>query len=171
VVIPLPKITIVDDIMAPRDTVIVRFQGKNPAAVIIMVPRLLIDTLKVSAKDVLETDVRWDAVNPEMRDFYGRWAGKRKEDRWSKTMVRVLIQGQQHAKERTGWVRIEIRGTVTTDYEYSNSIQRTFWWFYNLLFYNQQRRKYLEDAKDVIFELRTIFQRTLGIQPEEQPTW
>ncbi len=169
--IHMPKLVITEDLMAPRDTVIVRFQGKNPAAIALMVPRVLIDVLKVSAKDILETDIRWDTTNPEMRDFYGRGGGERKEDRWTGTLIRVVMQGQQHPKEHTGWVRIELKGSLTTSYEYSNFIQRMFWWFYNLTFYNKQKRAYLEEAKDMIFELRTIFQRTLGIQPEQQPTW
>ncbi len=162
----MPKIEIVDDILAPKDTLVVRFDGKNPFAVVNTVSGLLRYTLKVSAKDVLETDVRWDATSAEMRDFYGRWMGKRKEDNWTETRLRIIIQGSQHAKERTGWVRIELKGTLHTRYDFSNFIQRGFWWFYNLTFYNQQRRMYIEDGKDMLNEMRKNFQRTLGIEPE-----
>ena len=166
----MPKLEIIDDILAPKDTITIRFQGKNPVVTALMVPRMLIDVLKVSAKDVLETDIKWD-TNPssggEMRDFYGRWAGKRAEDKWTETRVRIIIQGAQHAKERTGWVRIELKGTINTKYKYFMFIQRSFWWFYNLIFYHKQRRAYIEQGKDFLYTMRDIFQRTLGISPEE----
>lgn len=162
----MPKLTIIDDIMAPKDVVVVRFQGRNPVASALMVPGLLRDVMKISAKDIQETDVRWDAVSPDKREFYGRWSGKRQEDRWTRTLIKILIQGAQDPKERLGWARVELKGNITTTYEYSNFIQRMFWWFYNLMFYYKQRRAYMEEARDNIFEMRVIFQRTLGIHPE-----
>jgi len=164
----MPKLDIIDDILAPRDTLIVRFDGKNPFLATTMVPNMLRSVLKITSKDVLETDIRWDVAGGDMHEFYGKWMGKRKEDVWTMTKVRVIIQGAQHSKEKTGWARIEIKGFIQTRYAYSNFIQRSLWWFYNRVFYNQQRRMYIDKAKDDLYEMRDIFQRALGISPEEQ---
>lgn len=153
----------IDDLIAPKDTLTVKFNGKNPFAAVTIVPQLLRSIMKITTKDVLETDVRWDTLGP-MRQFYGMWMGKRYEDRWTTTRIRIIIQGEQHPADRTGSVNIELKGTLLTVYEYSNFIQRSFWWFYNYVFYNKQRRVYLEEGKDKIYEMRDIFQRTLGIE-------
>lgn len=161
----MPELQIIDDLLAPKDTIIVRFQGKNPVESALMVPRMLVEIMKVSSKDVLETDIKWDISGP-IPAFYGRWLGKRKEDAWTATNIRIIIQGEQDPKEHIGWARIELKGIINTRYQYSNFIQRTFWWFYSLLFYNKQRRGYIEEGKDMIYEMRDLFQRRLGIEQQ-----
>ncbi len=158
---------IVDDILAPKDTIIVRFDGKNPFLPATMVTNVLRTIMKITSKDVLETDVRWDTVQAEMRDFYGRWMGKKTEDAWSKTLIRIVMQGSLNFKERTGWVRIELKGTLNTEYNTKNFIQNAFWWVYNRTFYNHQRRLYIEEGKDMLYDMRDVFQKALGIAPEK----
>jgi hypothetical protein len=160
----MPKLNLFDDILAPRDTILVKFQGKNPYVAATIVQSVLKEIMKIPGKDILETDVRWDAAG-ETRAFYGKWMGKKQEDNWTKTWIRIVIQGEQHATERTGWCNIELKGTIRTTYEYNNFIQRMFWWFYNKSFYYKQRRMYAEDAKDTLFEMRDKFQSVLGIAP------
>lgn len=156
-------VQLIDDILAPRDTILVKFQGKNPFLPVNMSPGLLRNVMKISSKDIMETDIRWDATG-ENRSFYGKWMGKRGEDRWTVTWIRIVLQGEQHAKEKTGWVNIEIKGTIRTNFDYTNFVQRVFWWLYNRAFYYKQRRMYAEMAKDNIFEIRDAFQKALGIE-------
>ncbi len=135
------KIRIIEDILAPTDTLKIRFEGKNPFSATVVVPNMLRYLLKVSAKDILETDIRWDNLGGAKKEFYGRWMGKRTEDQWSATRIRVLIQGAQDSTDKTGWCRIELKGTINTDYDYTNFLQRALWWIYNYTFYYKQRRK------------------------------
>ncbi len=93
--------------------------------------------------------------------------GRRKEDRWTDTRVRILAQGEQSSAEKTGWIRIVLKGYITTQYQYTNFIQKSFWWFYNYGFYYKQRRRYMEFAKDNLLLLRERMQRTLAIYREE----
>ncbi|MDI6720810.1 MAG: hypothetical protein QMD85_00365 [Candidatus Aenigmarchaeota archaeon] len=162
----MPKISIVDDIQLPLDTTVMRFEGKNPFKAFDMPRGLLRDVMKIPGKDILETDVRWDIFS-DPRDFYGVWMGKRREDLWSRTEIRILIQGAMDMKTRVGWLDIRFKGVVATEYEYTNFIQRGFWWTYNRTFYYKQRRQYLEYGKDNIFEIKRRFQEALGIAPEE----
>ena len=162
----MPRINIIDDIMAPSDVIRINFRGAYPFKVVTMVPTMLRDVMKITGVDLYERDIRWD-FNVDPRDFYGYWIGKRKEDRWSTTFVIVIVQGAQSSKDKTGWVNIIIKGNVQTKYEYTNFMQKSFWWFYNLMFYFKQRRAYIEFAKDNIFKMRDILTRALGVPREE----
>ena len=157
-----------DDLLAPREFIEIKFQGKEPFNVCTMFPRMLIDVMKISGKDVFETDIRWD-VTSDPREFYGVWMGIKKNDRWTKTFVRILAQGEQSSTDKTGNITIRLKGYVKTEYEYSTFIQRSFWWFYNYMFYYKQRRMYLERAKDDIHMLRDRLMKQLGMKPGPGP--
>ncbi len=157
------KISIIDDILAPSDTLKVKFEGKNPFVAVAMAPGLLKDVMKITGKDTLETDVRWD-VSGKVPGFFGKWMGRRRDDRWTMTNIRLIIQGTQDSQDKTGWVEIRFKGWVETKYQYSNFIQRAFWWFFNYTFYHKQRQLYLEYAKDNIYTMRDRLKRTFGLE-------
>lgn len=149
---PGPSLTIIDDILAPSDRLKVKFKGANPASILGMAPGMIKDIMKIPGKDLLETDIRWDVTDGS---FYGVWMGKRTEDRWTTTYIRVIAQGIQN-KEGFGDFYVEIKGTVETKYKFSNFIQRGFWWVYNHGFYYKQLRGYLENGKDDIMGMRSF---------------
>ncbi len=159
------KLNIIDDIMAPSDTAKVKYKGPKAVAILGMVPDLIKSTMKIPGKDLLETDIRWDVSSPT-NSFYGVWMGKREEDGWTKTYMRVIVQGNHNPKDNTGDFLIQLKGTVETKYEYSNFVHRWFWWFFNYGFYYKQRRKYLEAAKDDIHEMRDIVRERFGVSHE-----
>ncbi|MBI2173418.1 MAG: hypothetical protein HYT73_04420 [Candidatus Aenigmarchaeota archaeon] len=160
----MATINIVDDILAPADTIKLHYEGKNTFRVFDMVRGLLRDVMKISSKDILETDARWD-VFADPRAFYGMWMGKRKEDQWTMTYIRIIMQGEMDMKTRLGWLDVRLKGTVETKYQWTNFIQRGFWWTYNRTFYYKQRRMYLEFAKDNVYTIRRKMQQALGIAP------
>lgn len=161
------QLEIVDDILAPSDTLKIRTEGKHPFKAVPAVVPILKKVLKITTKDTLSTDIRWD-VSDDPRGFYGRWQGKRREDRWTSTIVRVIVQGEQSSKDKSGWVRIEIKGIVETSFDFSNFIERAFWFAYNRLFYYKQRRKYVDDAKTDMYDIREEFTSLLGVSMEER---
>lgn len=160
------SIEIIDDIMAPADFILINFRGKNPFIVCGMIPGLIKDVMRITGKDVWETDIRWD-ITADPRPFYGVWKGKRKEDKWTETFIRVVAQGEQTSKDKTGWIRVELKGTIETKYNYTNFIQKSFWWFFNYMFYFKQRRRYIDWANDNIMIMREKITRQLGIYREE----
>src|SRR3989338_6835411 len=158
-------IEIIDDILAPSDTLKFKFKGKNPFTAMAITPGLIKETMKISAKDLFEHDIRWD-VSGEPRDFYGKWMGKRKDDRWTVSFIRVLIQGKQDSKTKEGNAEIQIKGTIKTEYNYANFIHKWFWWVYNRSFYYKQRRMYIDSNKDDMLTIKRKLQIALGIEPE-----
>ena len=163
----MPKILIIDDLLTPQEFILLKFRGKNPYAPCTMIPNLLRDVLKVTGQDVFEVDMRWDIMDDD-RDFYGIWWGKRREDKWTTTRVKITAQGEQNVKDKTGDITIMIKGYLETRYEYSNFIQKSFWWFFNYMFYYKQRRRYLDFSKDNIYTLREKILSMLGISREEK---
>ena len=160
----MPNINITDDITIPSESMFINFKGKNPFSVCQIFPSLLKEIMKVTGKDIWETDLRWD-MTTEPRAFYGVWMGRRREDKWTVTRIRIIAQGAQGSKEknRIGWIRIQIKGTVVTNYDYSNFFQKSLWWFYNLMFYYKQRRMYIDYAKDNVYALKARSNKALGI--------
>jgi len=162
----MPELKILDDLQAPGDTLKVRFKGPNPAAVLGMIPELLKNVMKISSKDTFETDMRWDAIGSD-NGFYGVWMGKRGEDNWTKTFIRVLVQGDQSIADKTGKFELQLKGFIETSYNYSNSFQRMFWLFYNRHFYNEQRRKYIEEGKQDMFDIKEEIMSRFKILQED----
>jgi len=162
----MPTISIIDDILAPREFIKLGYEGKNPFKAMTVTPDTLKDMMKIPSPQLYETDIRWD-ISADPRDFYGVWHGRRSEDRWTTSIIRIIIQGSQSMKDNTGWVEIILKGTVETKYDYSNFIQKNFWWFFNYAFYFNQRRKYIDYAKESLYKIRDELLYQLNILREE----
>ena len=121
----IQKLKIVDEILTPAGEIMVKFKGKNPFASMAIAPTILKDVMKISSKDLFETEVKGDVAS-DPRSFFGRWMGKRTEDRWTRTVIKIIIQGEQHSTEKTGYAEIRLKGNVETEYGYSNFIQKSF---------------------------------------------
>jgi hypothetical protein len=161
----MPRINIIDDITIPSESMWINFKGKNPFVVCGMFPGMLKEVMKITGKDIWETDLRWD-ITSDPRPFYGVWMGRRREDKWTTTSIRILAQGAQGSSDKTGWIRVQIKGFVQTEYDYSNFFQKSLWWFYSYMFYYNQRRKYIDYAKDDIHTLKSRTTSALGIYRE-----
>lgn len=156
------KIEIIDDILAPSEMMVTKFRGKNPFSICTMIPGMLKDVMKISGVDLRENDIRWD-ITDDPRTFYGMWQGKRGEDRWTTTFIRIIIQGAQSTTDKTGWAEVRYKGFVRTRYDYVNFIQKSFWWFFNYMFYYKQRRNYIDYSKDNVYKMKEILETKLGI--------
>ncbi|MBI5398760.1 hypothetical protein HZB03_04820 [Candidatus Woesearchaeota archaeon] len=160
------EIHIYDDILTPSEKLEISYAGKNPFLPMTATPSIIKEVLKNQSKDIHEFDVRWDGAG-ENRDFFGRWKTRRKEDQWTAVNIFITVTGTIKAADKTGNVKIAIKGYLETRYSFSNFIQKSFWWFYNYSFYFKQRRMYLEFAKDNMHDLKFKFQELMGISPDK----
>jgi len=158
------KIEFREDILAPASVLRVEYAGKEPFWICTSAVRLMRDALKITSKDMREDDVRWD-VTGEMREFYGIWRGKRREDRWSATWVKVTAHGFIN-KDRIGNVKIKLEGWLQTKFGYSTPVSRWLWMLFNYFFYWRQRRSYIDYSKDDIMLIREQIMRNYGILKE-----
>ena len=161
----MSSIKVEDDILLPLESLRVNYKGSNPFNACKAFPTILKDIMKVSSSSIGETELKWDTTGPSA-DFYGKWIARRSEDRWTKTFIRIIAQGDQ-SKDYKGSIKIIIKGTVATEYEFSNFIQKSFWWFFNLGFYYNQRRKYLEYARENVEDIKISIQKVLNVYSDE----
>jgi hypothetical protein len=158
----MPSISIVDDLLYPRDKIEIKFSGENVASICNLIRPILESVLQVEAKDTYERLLKWDSTsNP--RSFYNEWTTNKEEDKWTVYSFKIIIKGSQDINTRKGNVTIEIYSWLKTSYEYSNFIQRFLWILYNRVFYYKRRREYMERGKWLTFQLRDEIMKALNI--------
>jgi hypothetical protein len=158
----MPSISIVDDLLYPRDKIEIKFSGENVASICNLIRPILERVLQVEAKDTYERLLKWDSTsNP--RSFYNEWTTNKEEDKWTVYSFKIIIKGSQDINTRKGNVTIEIYSWLKTSYEYSNFIQRFLWILYNRVFYYKRRREYMERGKWLTFQLRDEIMKALNI--------
>ncbi len=158
----MPSISIVDDLLYPRDKIEIKFSGENVASICNLIRPILERVLQVEAKDTYERILKWDSTsNP--RSFYNEWTTNKEEDKWTVYSFKIIIKGNQDINTKKGNVSIEIYSWLRTSYEYSNFIQRFLWILYNRIFYYKRRREYIERGKWLTFQLRDEIMKALNI--------
>jgi len=158
------KLEIVDDLLLPNETIVLRYTGPNPLRVCNLIPDLAEVVLEIEAKDVIEKVFKFDATG-DPRWFYDVLSCQKGFDRWTKFARRFLVQGEQEVKTGKGNVEIRITGWLITSFEYSNFLQRAFWLFFNHAFYYRVRRRYYYIARDYLMRMRSELMEALGIRP------
>lgn len=163
----MPSLTIVDNLLYPRDKLIIRFSGENVKDICNLIRPILERVLQVEAKDTYERILKWDATdNP--RSFYDEWTTNKEEDKWTVYSFKIIVQGKHDINTNKGSVTIEIYAWLRTSYNYSNFIQRFFWTLYNKFFYYKRRREYFERGRALVFEVRDAFMNALKIPKLEE---
>jgi len=161
----LPKLSIIDDVLAPELKLGISYKGRYPFRVCERVANILKVSLKIETKNVYTDHLKWD-VTGDPRGFYGIYRAKHENDRWSNTWVKAVIQGEQ-GTDGNGWVKITLKAWVETEFEYSNFLQRSLWFLFNRLFYYEQRRYYMDEAKDFTNIVKDRLAEVLEIPREE----
>jgi len=149
----MPTIKIADDILSPKNKIRISYKGKNSFFPVTIIPTMLKDILRISGKDLFAKDLRWDAT-ADAKQCYCVWYAKYEEDRWTDIMFKVTLQGAQNSSDKMGWINIDLEGKVTTEFEYSNFLQKALWFIFNRMFYYKQRRMYMEEGKEYIYKFR-----------------
>jgi hypothetical protein len=148
------------DILAPKHAKILKFSGYNPKRFMKIAPNLLKDVLRLSSSNFFEDKIKWDK-STENREFYGEWRGKDGKDNRTDVWVKIKVQGSQNEKEKNGRVEIEIKGEMKTEFDYSNALDKGLYLAYSRLFYSEQRRKYVLEAKRQIETIENELKKEL----------
>lgn len=148
------------DVLAPSDKISLEYSGFHPSRLMKTIPDMLKDCLKVEGADVFEFVLKWD-VSGETISFFGEWHAKYAFDMFSTSVFKIQIQGSQSKKDRLGKVKITLKSALETKFKINTSIQASFVKLYFHLFYNNQRRKQLEESKILMHriesEIRSLF--------------
>ncbi len=161
----MPKLEIFDDLLAPREEIVLRYSGSEPFKIYSAIPDLAETVLEIEAKDVWEDIFKWDITGGDMRWFYGVLTCEKKFDNWSKFVLKFRVVGEQHAKTKEGWAELVMSGWLVTSFNYSNFLQRAFWLLFSRTFYYETRRRYYNIARDYLFEMRRALMEALNLTP------
>lgn len=162
----MPTIEYTDSLNAPKESVVINADTKNPTAFYNTIRKRMQILLETNSPNIYEDKFKWDATDGS---FFGMWKGIRKEDRWTELQINIKSWGVlRFDEERTGKIRVEIKGLLKTKVEYWHSIQKALWWFYCFIFYNEQRRKYFERGKFYYMKsIEDYVKDQLGILPKK----
>lgn len=155
----MPKINLKDDVLAPEHVKKLKFTGKHPSRFLSLVPGLLKNIFRLSGSKFFEDKIAWDVSTPNT-DFFGQWRGKDPKDERTSVWVKIRVMGSQNT-EKVGSAQIEITSNIQTKFEYSNLMGKGLVLLYSRLFYSEQRRKYVIEARKRLEELENELKKEL----------
>ncbi|MBU3896893.1 MAG: hypothetical protein KJ697_03085 [Nanoarchaeota archaeon] len=155
------SMSIKSDIMSPSASKVIEYVGPNPTIVYKIMADLLRDVFRLGASKIYEDEVKWD-VTSEPTQFYGYWRAKDKKDSLTTIWIHVEVKGRQY-KDKTGEVKLKIKGTITTAFKYKNPIMKALYYFYKITFYRNQRAVYIDDANKRLDNFENIFRSHLNM--------
>lgn len=155
------KLDFTEEALAPMTDLVVEFSGLDSFKIMPVASRLMRDVMKITTVQLREDVIRWDTTG-ENREFYGIFRGFRTEDQWTKSIMRIVVQGEM-GKDRMGWVRIKIKGAIKTSVESPTPLHKWLWNIWNYTFYYKQRRAYIDALKDDILAVREKILEMYGI--------
>jgi len=175
---PATSFSIIDDVLAPNDKIIIEYKGPNPFRVYGRISGLMQVIFHGRGKNVFEDKFKWD-ITGDPREFYFifRWDDDR-FDRFSRPWVQLIGIGKQPTDPNNpnGALYMELKGKLITEYRYrrmnpvlgaiERAITPTFVWFYHRLIYSAVRRRYLQIMKERIYKFAAEIRKELGVTLE-----
>jgi len=150
-------------ILSPEEEKSISFSGSNPARFFKIIPGLIKHIFKVTSSHFFEDRIKWDVGETSVQ-FYGMWRGEEGKDRRSRVWAQVKLQGVQNLdKEKIGEGVILLTGFVETSFPYLTILDKTLYKTYTYLYYNNQIRYYLEEARRRFQTLETELKREIGL--------
>lgn len=149
-----------DDIFLNQDVSVLKYNGEEPFKMRRFIEPLLKEKLEVSSSHIFPLYIAWDTT---CGSFKAKWIANKKFDRWTKFEFQIWCWGNQNEGKR-GDVISKICGFLKTKYIYANSIQKSMWYSYSLLFYDMQRSKYAERGRKIAIDIWEEVQRRYGMR-------
>jgi hypothetical protein len=171
---PATSFSIIDDVLAPNDKIVIEYKGPNPFRVYGRIFGLMQVIFHGRGKNVFEDKFKWD-ITGDPRDFYFfyRWDDDR-FDNYSRPKYSMLALGKQPSDPNNpnGAIYIELKGRLETEYKFKTvwerAIASSFIWMYHRLIYSAVRRRYLQIMKERIYKFAAEIRKELGV-PLEMP--
>ncbi len=149
------------DLLAPEHEKVIEFSGSHPSRLLGAIPGILKDTLKISGSKVYEVEICWD-VSGDPVSFSGEWYAKYGLDDRTAIWFKVVVRGNQSAKDLKGSATVTLSGWIESKVVYPSGL-RKFVEFYELIFYSSQRRKYIEEGRILIKRIEDAIKKELGL--------
>ena len=108
---------------------------------------------KVSSAGVSETRFSWDNSGDPIT-FFTTWWVQKSMSGFTRMMVTIKVQGAKGKNNNEGNFNLEMKGEISTKFEFRTSLLKPFWLIYSYLFYDRRRREYIEYCKNQLYDFR-----------------
>lgn len=149
-----------DDAMAPKDIISLIYQGPNPYQVVGTADKYLRRVMEIKGPKVHEIKHDWNMISGS---FFYLIEGNRTMDRWTKSVIKLIISGKQDPKTKQGKATVLVHAKVVTKFAYFNPIQKALYLAMSYSFYNRQRMKYLQQTTYFAEKIRDLYKEQLGM--------
>ncbi len=165
----MPVWRIEDDCVAKAAKLTLNYNGPNPLSVYHKMRDILLSTIRVKKEHVWERDFRWDTLG-DPRPFFIRIYVNKKLDARTFILFELIFQGKQPTDvNKSGNLTFTISARLFTDYRLDSTFQqsilyRSFLRMYHLAFYNDVRRKYLNECGTLIDNVLERVRKELSLE-------
>jgi len=150
-----PITTIVEemDCFTPRRYITIEYSGPNIREIARNSPRILKEGMMITGTNVFIDDYYVDVTDPNNIVFHIFWHGRRGFDNFSDMWGWIRLKHGVVHPDGTGSVRIEFYSKVVTRWNRKTILQRNpiydlLMRIYRYIYYDEQRRKYVQQCKD-----------------------
>ncbi len=140
------------DCFSPKRMVSMEYSGPNVRQIVKASPRILRAGMLISGTRTYIDDYYVDVTDPNNIVFHIFWHGTREFDLFSKMFGWIRLKHGVIHPDGSGSVRIEFYAKLLTTWDRSSILQRNplynlFLKLYKYVFYDEQRRKYVDQCK------------------------
>lgn len=159
------KLVIVDDCLSPARFIYLNYNGPDPYGVAKKISGSLQQFFAVSSAGVSETRFNWDNSGDPVTFYFTWWV--KKSFGFSGMRIGIKVQGAKGKIDNVGNFTLELKGEITTKFEYSTSLLKPIWWIYSYLFYDRRRRNYIEMCRDYAERFRKEIMEHYNLKTRE----
>ena len=150
---PVTSIIEENDCFAPRRVVRMEYSGPNVREVARKAPRVLREGMMITGTRTYIDDYYVNVTDPNNIVFHIFWHGTRGMDEKTEMLGFIRLKHGVIHPDGTGSVRIEFYPKLVTKWDKGSILQRNPMFgllmkIYKYIYYDEQRRKYLEQCKE-----------------------
>ena len=149
-----PVTTIIEDMdcFSPRRTITVHFAGPDIRKIVQNVPKILQTSMRITGQRLFLDEYYVDLTDPNITSFHIFWHGKRDFDKRTYMFGFIRLKQGKIKPDGSGSVDIEFAPKVITEWDRNTIIQRNPIYtlllkIYGYIFYDNIRRRYIEECK------------------------
>jgi hypothetical protein len=165
----MAKMVIRDDCFSPDRYIRIKYSGPNPWGISEFLASNLKQLFHVSSSKVSNYRINWD-ISGDPISFYSRWWVRKEIGRWTKMRFMIKFRGEKSKSDNTGKFSMTYHARVITEVGGWGPLMKTVWTLYSYLFYNRIRRKYIEQCRNYMLNLRNMIKEHFNIETTEVPT-
>lgn len=154
-------------VLTPEEEKAISFSGAHPSRFFGIMPGLIKKHFEVTSSKFFEDKIKWD-IGDKSVQFFAVWRGRLPKDGRTNIWAQVKLQGVQNLdKEKMGEAVIFLSGTVLTKFNYLTILDKALYRSYTYLYYNNIRRKYLEEARRRLTRLENDIKEEIGVPTDQ----